>query len=298
MTATMVKAQSVNQDLQRLPFGAASDAVAQALVRDGGLILQSALTAEQVAAVNRELDAAIDALAQGNFDDGAGNFIGAFYGRKTKRLQHCVKYSPTYRESFVANQLLAEYVALILPGSVGSHSLFSSQAIEIFPGERAQYLHRDGGSFGESLGLTRPTDVDFVANTLLALTEVTEDVGATRVIPGSHLWEDQSDIGALEQTIPATMGAGDILLYTGKVVHGGGANVTADRSRRVISTAFSHGWMMGEEAWPFVISPDEVRQYPTLVQKLLGFHSRQLRTEEPGFLWRVGQRPLEEHLRL
>jgi ectoine hydroxylase-related dioxygenase (phytanoyl-CoA dioxygenase family) len=284
--------------LARLPFGAPSAEVGAIVARDGGLVLEGALTRELVAEVNSELDTHVSELAQGNFDDGQANFIGAFNGRKTKRLQHCVKYSRTYREAFVANPLLAQYVALVVPGAPGSHSLFSSQAIEIFPGEKRQHLHRDGGAFDDILGLDRLAGVNVIANTLLALTDVSEEMGATRVIPGSHLWEDQANAGLQEQTIPATMSAGDVLIYSGRVSHGGGANLTQDRSRRVISTAFSLGFIKGEEAWPFVISVAEARGYPAQVQKMLGFCSAQLINEEPGFLWRAHTRPLEEHLRL
>jgi ectoine hydroxylase-related dioxygenase (phytanoyl-CoA dioxygenase family) len=299
MTSSAVAARATAPtDLERLPFGASPTEVAAILARDGALVLQGALTPEQVAKVNGELDAQVAELAEGNFDDGEGNFIGAFNGRKTKRLQHCVKYSPTYRDAFVASPVLAEYISLILPGAPGSHSLFSSQGIEIFPGEKRQYLHRDGGRFDELLGLDRLTGVNILANTLLALTDITEEMGATRVIPGSHLWEDQSNAGAQEETVPATMSAGDVFLFNGRVSHGGGANVTRDRSRRLISTAFSLGFVRGEEAWPFVISVAEARDYPAQVQKMMGFRSLQLINEEPGFLWRAHTRPLEEHLRL
>ena len=105
-------------------------------------------------------------------------------------------------------------------------------------------------------------------------------------------------MGAPEQTIPATMQAGDILLYNGKMCHGGGANTTEDESRRVIATSWSLGLLTPEEAWPFVISIDEVRTYPRQLQAFLGFHSVTYRGEEPGFLWRADMRPLEDYLGL
>lgn len=284
--------------LERLPFGTDVAEVARIVARDGGVILTGALTRDEVDAVNRELDVVMGPLKQGNFDDGDDNFIGAFSGRKTKRLQHCVKYSKTYREAVLGKQILADYVAAILPGAAGTHSLFSTQAIEIFPGEKAQQLHRDGRGFMETLGIDHAGTVNVVVNSLLALTDVTEEIGATRVIPGSHLWENLSDHGTPDQTIPAEMNAGDMLFYNGKMAHGGGANTTDDRSRRVMATSFAISFLMSEEAWPFAVSLDEVRHYPKLLQGYMGFRSISYRGEQPGFLWRVDTRPLEEYLGL
>lgn len=88
-------------------------------------------------------------------------------------------------------------------GAVGCHSLVSSHALEIYPGETAQDLHRDGNIHLGMLGLYRPDGPEVLVNTLLGLIDVTEEMGATRVIPGSHLWADYSVPGPPDQTAPA-----------------------------------------------------------------------------------------------
>ena len=47
------------------------------------------------------------------------------------------------------------------------------------------------------------------------------------------------------------MKAGDVLLYSGKTAHGGGANLTTDQYRRGVAFAFNPGFLTGEEAYPF-----------------------------------------------
>jgi ectoine hydroxylase-related dioxygenase (phytanoyl-CoA dioxygenase family) len=291
--------------LDRIPFGSPVADLTRIMQRSGAVVLTGALTRDEVDAVNRDLDPLVSALPPGNFGSEVSSVTGrseadarAYSGSRTKHLQHCYMRSRTYRERILGNRDLAEYIAATMPGSVGTHSIYASVVIEISPGESAQGLHRDGENYFGLLGLNNSQSVCYLVNCLLALTDITEDMGATRVIPKSHLWKDFSGFGTPEQTIPATMNAGDMLFYNGKILHGGGANTTKDKPRRVLATAFSFPFVMGEEAWPFTVSAEEVRTYPRQVQAMLGFRSKSHHGEDPGFFWRVNTRPLERHLDL
>ena len=291
--------------LQRLPFGAPASEVGEVVARDGGLVLTGVLTPDEVHQVNADLDSLVSALPPGNFGSEVSSVTSrseadeaAYSGTRTRHLQHCYKRSGTYREGFLGSEVLGGYVSTVMPGAMGAPSLYASVVIEIAPGESAQGLHRDGEAFFAPLGLNHAGGPCYLVNCLLALVDVTEEMGATRVIPGSHLWEDFGDFSSQDQTIPATLKAGDMLFYNGKMLHGGGANTTRDRHRRVLATAFSFPFIMGEEAWPFTVSPEEVRGYPRRVQSMLGFRSKSHHGEEPGFFWRVDTRPLERSLGL
>jgi ectoine hydroxylase-related dioxygenase (phytanoyl-CoA dioxygenase family) len=158
----------------------------------------------------------------------------------------------------------------------------AAQVIQIGPGNKAQALHRDQGQYPifNLLGAKAP---EATINFLIALTDFTEENGATRVIPGSHRWEDYSDVGSPDQTIPATMKAGDAILLSGKTVHGGGANKTKDEQRRGLAFTLQCSYLTPEEANPFIISLDIIKQLSPRAQRILGFRS-QFPKSSPG-LW-------------
>lgn len=296
--------EPIVSELKRVAFGAPVETVREIADRDGGLILTAVLDKDQVAAINEELAADIAKTEIGRFGKAVASVTkrdgkaDQYTGGLTRHVQHCYKRSRTYREAFLANPVLAEYLSIFIPWRPGTHSVYSSIVIEIHPGERAQDLHRDGEGYFAPLGLNNAKSVCYLVNSILALRDITEEMGATRIIPGSHNWSDFSHFGSPELTTAAAMQAGDMLLYNGKVLHGGGANSTPDQARRALATAFSFPFVMGEEAWPFSVSVEEVRSYPKQVQSMLGFRSKSPHGEERGFFWRVDTQPLEDHLNL
>ncbi len=71
-----------------------------------------------------------------------------------------------------------------------------------------------------------------------AMTDFTEENGATRVIPASHRFDDRLELDGSE-TVPAEMEKGSVLLYTGSLYHGAGANRSTTRAAASTSpTAF------------------------------------------------------------
>ena len=79
-----------------------------------------------------------------------------------------------------------------------------------------------------------------------AVTDFTEEMGATRVIVGSHLWEDDRAEADPALTTGAVMSKGSVLVYTGSIYHGGGANLS-DVHRIGINVGYSLGWLRQEE---------------------------------------------------
>ena len=110
---------------------------------------------------------------------------------------------------------------------------------------------------------------------LLALSDFTAEVGATRGVLGSHLWEDFHQDPDSTDIVQAVMPAGSAFLYTGKTMHAAGANVTHDRWRFGLHMSFCLGWLTPEEASPIGVPWDVACRYSPRVQRMLGYSSSQ-----------------------
>ena len=117
----------------------------------------------------------------------------------------------------------------------------------------------------------RETEITITA--IFAITDFTEANGATVVAPGSNHWPGVLPDVPDGATCRAEMSAGSALLYSGKVIHGGGANVTEDEWRIGLHAGFCSGWLRAEENHQLTNDLDAVRAMPPRVQHLLGYRS-------------------------
>lgn len=221
--------------------------------------------------------------------------IAEFHGRQTKRLTNLVTHSKTFREEILDDDLFHDLGNVLYAAECGDWWLTTAQLIEIGPGNKAQMLHRDMAQYQPFVAMNKHAPRT-ITNLMLALTDFTEENGATRLIPGSQDWDDFDDVGTPEMTIPALLKAGDAVLFGGKVVHGGGANVTADFYRRGLTIPMQASIITPEEAYPLIVPLELVRTLAPRVQKILGFRS-QYPNGSPG-LWQHNYADLADYLQL
>ena len=97
----------------------------------------------------------------------------------------------------------------------------------IGPNSPAQHMHHDDSTWPQvSYRLASSNDAEapeLNIGAMIGLDTVDEAVGATRVVPGSNspLYKAGRH-GGEEESVPAELGPGDAMLYTGRTRHGGG----------------------------------------------------------------------------
>jgi ectoine hydroxylase-related dioxygenase (phytanoyl-CoA dioxygenase family) len=103
-----------------------------------------------------------------------------------------------------------------------------------------------------------------------ALTDFTEENGATRIIPGTHVADSSPSYGQHYESIPAEMAKGSVLVWHGSLWHGGGANRTSER-RVGIAMNYCAGWIRQQENQQLGIPTDIARGFSPRLRELVGY---------------------------
>jgi ectoine hydroxylase-related dioxygenase (phytanoyl-CoA dioxygenase family) len=238
------------------------DDVWAAFDRDGGLVVEGFLDDDLLARLGSEVAPLVDRHRAGS----TGNeFWSAFHGAQTKRVTGLAAHSPAWCELLCDERYAAMGDRYLGPDD---YWLNTAQLIAIGPGESPQMLHRDELNWPHAV---RPTEITVTA--IFALTDFTEANGATVIAPGSNHWGNDLPEVPDGSTCQAVMPAGSALLYSGKVIHGGGANTTADEWRIGLHAGFCCGWLRSEENHQLTVPVEAARTMPERVQRLLGYRS-------------------------
>ncbi len=156
----------------------------------------------------------------------------------------------------------------LIEGVLGEQCLVSSLAsISLGPGETAQVIHADD----QVQPLAKPHAAT-VCNSMWALTDFTEENGATRVVPGSHLWQNPDYFAgdAEVETVAAEMSKGSVLVWHGSTWHGGGANTTDDEVRVGVAMNYCAGFIRQQENQQLGIPPEVMATFSPQLRQLCG----------------------------
>jgi ectoine hydroxylase-related dioxygenase (phytanoyl-CoA dioxygenase family) len=241
--------------IPRLPASATADDVAAALDREGCAVVERLVPRALLDRARAELKPYLDATPVGPDD---------FSGRNTRRTGGLVARSETCRE-VVTNPLVLGTVKALLKHAT-TFQLHLTQVIAVGPGSESQMIHRDQWAFDF---FPFPTGYEVQCNTIWAMTDFTEENGATRLIPGSHRLEGRREFTQAD-TVPAEMPAGSVLFYTGSLYHGAGANRSTE-TRFGLNITYAVSWLRQEENQYLSVPADVARGLPDSLLRLMGY---------------------------
>lgn len=229
------------------------DAHIERLDRDGFTIVTDAFDADTADALHADID-----RLERELDIRPGT--NGFEGRATTRVYNLLALGELYEQIPVHPVVLP-----LMQHLLGAGCLVSSlSSITIHPGEVAQPIHADD----QVIPIPKPHKA-VTANSMWAITDFTEENGATRVIPGSHLCDHSPVYGQHYDSICAAMPRGSILVWDGGLWHGGGENRTSAR-RRGIAMNYCAGFIRQQENQQLGIPLDTLRRFDPVLQDLCG----------------------------
>ena len=212
--------------------------------------LDLGLCDEIVAEIER-LEASFEPSLKGN----------AFVGYKTVRYFDLLNQGEVWQRVAAHPNLLP-----VLRGVLGADMLLSTMGTAVIaPAERSQPIHRDD----ELYDLAMPHR-NLVCNTMWALTEFTEQNGATRIVPDTHRLIEPADPRNDYPSIPAAMPKGSVCFVLGTCYHGGGANLTDER-RWALTINYCAGAMRQQENLMLAVARERARGFSEELQGLIGY---------------------------
>jgi ectoine hydroxylase-related dioxygenase (phytanoyl-CoA dioxygenase family) len=241
--------------IPRFQATASASEVAAALADQGCAVVERLVPASTMQRAREELKPWLESTKIGPDD---------FSGLHTRRTGGLIGRSETCRE-LVMHPTVRDVVSDVLSHAT-SWQLHLTQVIAIGPGETGQTIHRDQWAFDF---FPFPNGFEVQCNTIWAMTDFTEENGATRVIPGSNKYEDKLEF-KIEQTEPAEMPAGSVLLYTGALYHGGGPNRSSD-VRYGLNITYALSWLRQEENQYLAVPHDIARTLDDDLLRVMGY---------------------------
>ncbi|MDR5799111.1 MULTISPECIES: phytanoyl-CoA dioxygenase family protein [Caballeronia] len=244
------------KELNRLPRTASVEEVMARIRDDGYCIIEDLAGNALMDKIAAEMDPWIDRTCYGR------DQLNGFCTRRTGAL---IARS-TYARKLVTDPLVLGCVEQWLSHAF-SFQLNQAQILSVGPGARSQPVHVDevAWDFYEF-----PGDYHIQCNTIWAMTDFTEENGATRIVPGSH----KLPLGLkykFEDTVPVVMKRGDAFIYSGKLYHGAGPNTTEDFVRKGINITYSVGWVKQEENQFLSVPMEIAKTLPDDLLRLMGY---------------------------
>lgn len=270
-----VPAPTKTPKLTTLDPGASVEDIVGIVKRDGACILKGLFPVEVLEKVKAEAQLALDSDVPTD---------GTFFPKETRRTYSLIQASPTFSSSMLMNKMVLgvannfvasrhSYWSGTRRTALAPPQVSATGALVLGPGAKAQDFHRDDHCWH----VTRPAvdtyqdGRDVQLSVLIAGSRATQANGATRVIPKSHLWDDEREPKWEDGVAFAEMEPGSCLFFLGSVYHAGGENVTTDEYRHLYAIGYLRGYYRQEENQYLAVQPDVTKSLPYEVQDIMGY---------------------------
>ena len=256
--------------------------ILEILDRDGGVIVHEMLSPEVVVRMLEELRSTTSATQVG--PKISHELVNYFWGEKTKRFTRLAQRSQTFADEVLVHPILLGVADALLKPHCASYWMNTGQMMIVLPSGNPQYMHRDSDDWPT---MNTPTTPVCQVSCMFALSDFTAENGATRVVPGSHKWADYSREATEDEITQAVMPLGSGMIYTGKVLHGAGANKTKNEARFGLHMSYIYGWLTPEEAGCLGVTEERAKTLTPQQQRLLGYRCYDGSDLNGGRLWTV-----------
>lgn len=214
-----------------LPSNPQTLADIQHVLKCGYIILHNQFSPSDAAAARAEI-----ARLSGSTPQNGRN---PFEGLKTNRIYSLFNKTRFFDKYTILPRVLALNDYFLDPG----FNISSFHTIVIKPGEKPQPLHFDD----QFCHIPRPR-VPLGTAIIVAFDDFTEKNGATRVVPGSHLWGGER-VPTFEESIPAGCPEGSVIFFVSTMWHGGGPNET-EQGRQSLTVQYCQPYVRAPSPSP------------------------------------------------
>ncbi|PSN73390.1 hypothetical protein BS50DRAFT_672283 [Corynespora cassiicola Philippines] len=228
--------------IQHIPYTAPRTEFIEALEKNGGVIVTDFTDGVTLEQARKEVQPYLDV-------DEPDSQVGALNGG-TKTCTRLIGRSPTVREKFFSDPLYQDMVSHFLnltttawygdePSTNTCPPLLSiAITMDTRPGTKAQKLHRDDKNHHHRHhpASSYSPNRDMLLGLFVPGCDTRRENGATRVVPGSHLWGDeQPDFGddGSKGVVDVCLKKGEAFMMLGSTYHGAGEYSLNEGSRMV-----------------------------------------------------------------
>ncbi|MFV0316786.1 MAG: phytanoyl-CoA dioxygenase family protein [Microthrixaceae bacterium] len=184
-------------------------------------------------------------------------------GGHNVRVYDLVEYDPVFAQLLLHPGVIA-HVSPLLDGDLSVSNFSANIAL---PGSRSMNAHND-----QSTVMPEPWSTRYTLNAIWCLDDIDSSNGATRYLPGSHLYTcfDEVPEDPTEGMESFQAAAGSVLIMDGRLWHTSGENSTTNRERALLFAFYARSFLRPQNNWSRSLSRETRKSLDPTLREWLG----------------------------